>query len=281
MTSQPVANKPASGDGAAKRKRNRNKKKSGKNKEAGDATPAPSTGKSGGGDEEARMERLQSKLNPHAVLRNDLMNQGYSEEQVDVAMEEMWNKQLPYDEYEAVLKYLETGGKCFEDQATKNEAKKPTKEVVKSSEKTISSEKNDNLSGGEEQVKETVQASTLPEQAQPMTMAAKLDMVAGYENMTDAAFALTEWVSKAAKPHEVSKTYRSATVCVVGLYWLSPPLPSVAATKTFGPTICALSLRNSVRPRKLLPFLQSSVDPSQRVKINLDLKVWSCRQCFD
>ena len=36
-----------------------------------------------------------------------------------------------------------------------------------------------------------------------MTMIEKLDMVADFENLNDAVFALTEWVSKAAKPQEV------------------------------------------------------------------------------
>lgn len=36
-----------------------------------------------------------------------------------------------------------------------------------------------------------------------LAMAEKLDVVAGFESLTDAIFALTEWVNKAAKPSEV------------------------------------------------------------------------------
>ena len=41
----------------------------------------------------------------------------------------------------------------------------------------------------------------------PMSIIAKLEVVAGSENLSDAAFALTEWVIKAAKPDEVGALY--------------------------------------------------------------------------
>eukprot|EP00536_Pseudo-nitzschia_multiseries_P010752 jgi/Psemu1/67566/estExt_Genemark1.C_3380022 len=48
---------------------------------------------------------------PQQVLRHRLIEiEGYPADRVDRAMEEMWEKGLPYDEYKAVVEYLEDGG---------------------------------------------------------------------------------------------------------------------------------------------------------------------------
>jgi hypothetical protein len=166
-----------------KRKRNRKKKsKGGDNSNKNDSVK----------DEEKR-ETSDQKLNPHAVLREKLISKGFTGAEVDKAMEEMWDKGHAYDEYDAVLKYLKSVGKAEEEEA----------DSKKEETKAQDGEKD----GGVEESKEVEAEAVAKEEAKPappMTMAAKLDMVAGFENMTDAIFALTEWVSKAAKPREVS-----------------------------------------------------------------------------
>jgi hypothetical protein len=176
-----MSNEPAKADGVAKKKRNRKKKP--KNNNSKDATPS-------------KMEEPQKNgavtMNPHAALRNSINVQGYSFEEIDQAMEVMWDKGMAYDEVDAVLKYLKTGGKeDKKEEATPAEESKATEGEAETSQES------------EPEAPKVV----LAKQA-PMSMVAKLDMVADFENLPDAVFALTEWVNKAAKPKDVSKTNR-------------------------------------------------------------------------
>jgi hypothetical protein len=185
----------ATGD-APKRKRNRNKKKkNGTNGEASSHQQQQQDRAKGG----ERIDQIKGSLNPHLVLRNDLIGEGYTGEEVDTAMEEMWNKELLYDDYESILKYLKGGEKAFQGSSTSagNGSRSGDKK-----EANKDSTFDDGEGVGVEESKEDPEN----EQSAPsktMTMAEKLDMVAGFENFTDASFALTEWVNKAAKPHEV------------------------------------------------------------------------------
>lgn len=173
---------------AAKRRRNRKKKSKSKNSDAQ--------------KEEQRLQEIEdAKMNSHVKLRNDLLAEGFSAAQIDKAMEEMWNGNLMYDEYDEVLKYLKTGGKIesfggveeskeVEDQ-TQNEGT-----IAPDVDKGNSTTK-DSSTGVKPVTKD------LPSPAVPSTMAAKLDMVAGFEHLSDAIFAMTEWIIKVAKPQEV------------------------------------------------------------------------------
>lgn len=184
----------SSGD-APKRKRNRNRKKK-TNGVGGERQQRQQQAKEGG---EQPRQQGSSSLNPHLVLRNDLMAQGFSGEDVDKAMDEMWNKELPYDEYESVLKYLKLGEKAF----AKTNAGATSRDKTATS-STAAAEKGPNgMGGGVEESKDDSHEDAVQARAPSMSMAQKLDMVAGNENFVDAAFALTEWVNKAAKPHEV------------------------------------------------------------------------------
>jgi hypothetical protein len=188
--------------GAEPGKRKRNRKKKPKNK-------ASDTHDKSDNDQQAEEKASTTTLSPHAKLRNSLLAKGFKDKQIDQAMEEMWNKELAYDEYGAVLKYLNSGGKEEQKQANGSASATTT---TKTKDKKKPAE-NGHREGGVQESKET-EAEEKPPKSEvgsnkssgsaAKTMAAKLDMVAGFENMTDAIFALTEWVNQVAKPHEVS-----------------------------------------------------------------------------
>eukprot|EP00526_Cylindrotheca_closterium_P002388 CAMPEP_0113634408 /NCGR_PEP_ID=MMETSP0017_2-20120614/17915_1 /TAXON_ID=2856 /ORGANISM="Cylindrotheca closterium" /LENGTH=919 /DNA_ID=CAMNT_0000545103 /DNA_START=220 /DNA_END=2979 /DNA_ORIENTATION=- /assembly_acc=CAM_ASM_000147 len=181
---------------AAKRRRNRKKKN--KNK------------KSESQKEAERQKELEfSKMNNHAKLRNDLIQQGFSAQQIDTAMDEMWNQNMPYDEYEQVYKYLKEGKKPAEPKSA------PTTTIKKITE-------NDDDGGGVEETKEVDVTDLTPSQVKTPSsspkrgatngkksnlnsMAARLDLVADFDNLPDAIFAMTEWIIKAAKPNELEE----------------------------------------------------------------------------
>ena len=192
------------GNSAAKKRRNRKKKAKGKKSESQ--------------KEEERQKELEfSKMNNHAKLRSDLIAQGFTAQQIDNAMDEMWNQNMPYDEYEQVYKYLKEGGK----KTPPAPAATPTKKAAV--QKITEADDDDDDDGGVEETKEAEVADLTPSQvvtkaASPKrqvatspkrqgnlnSMAARLDLVAGFDSLPDAIFAMTEWIIKAAKPHEVS-----------------------------------------------------------------------------
>ena len=113
-------------------------------------------------------------------------------------MEEMWNKKLAYDEFDAVLLYMKTGGKTIESispvEITETGNKQRTNGIHVVGTSTMKAQK----------VEATSIQQQLEQSAASMTMASKLEMVATFENLSDAIFAMTEWIIKAAKPHEVN-----------------------------------------------------------------------------
>jgi 3-polyprenyl-4-hydroxybenzoate decarboxylase len=146
-------------------------------------------------------------LTPQEVLRQSLLAKGYSANDIDRATEEMWDKGLAYDELDAVLKYLE---KSDDDEgrhpveregAVSATEKKQDEDDDKDQRTTQTAETEDataEMSSGS-----AVPAPLQKPAAARTSMAAKLDMVAQAENLTDAIFALTQWINKAAKPDEV------------------------------------------------------------------------------
>mmetsp|Transcript_461 Transcript_461/g.1401 ORF Transcript_461/g.1401 Transcript_461/m.1401 type:complete len:850 (-) Transcript_461:280-2829(-) len=168
--------------------------------------------------------RQSGNLNPHERLRLSVMSRGFSAEEVTVAMDEMWELQLRYDEVDSVVSYLEskavqgeadtmvavfspdsatestsppTSAEALATEEVPEETKAPEEEVpapapspVAAASATTSSKSKGSLSGKKAK-------------AQPMGLMAKLEMVSNYENLNDAVFALTEWATKAAKPQEI------------------------------------------------------------------------------
>lgn len=200
----------AGGDAKKKKKRSRKKKP----KKGGDdrsttssnddlqpAVPAPQVPKS------------TVIMNPHAILRDRLMAAGFSARQIDRATEEMWDKGLAYDEFDAVLKYLKG-----ESDETKEEKKEKPLPSTSNPKAIVTTEKPVDNGSGTEETKdpETLEVKPPVKSGPPMTMEQKLETVAGFENLTDATFALTEWINKAAKPRDVSEYSSCADqICTV------------------------------------------------------------------
>lgn len=195
----------ATGFNDTKKKRSR-KKRSKKGKASTDearSTSSDSPMVAASASTEQRQLSAESKMNPHAFLRHRIQEEGFTTVQIDQAMEEMWNKDLAYDEYEAVLNYLkgEKDEKKNTNSPSDDESRNfASREGGSKVEPATSADKGMGIHGLQ------AAASRTPETkpATPMTMEQKLEMVAEFENMTDAVFALTEWVGKAAKPKEVS-----------------------------------------------------------------------------
>ena len=175
-------------DGDEKKKRIR-KKKPKKGNATEKATPPPST----------------IPMNPHSVLRNRLVGEGFSVSQVDQAMEEMWDKNLVYDDFQTVLAYLKGEKNGSQDEESKGTNGRE--------EATGKKDKIEDKSAGPTIVKKAKQDTLEPMAAEkdkpikavpPMSLEQRLDTVSNFENLTDAIFALTEWISKAAKPRDVS-----------------------------------------------------------------------------
>lgn len=183
----------AGGDSKKKKKRSRKKK-----------TKKGSDDRSTGSSDDDRQPVVQTPqlpgtavMNPHAILRKSLLAAGFSGADIDRAMSEMWDKDLPYDEFDAVVKYLKG-----EKEETAKEL--PTKAVDKpeAGGTAVASAKNGSAMDAP---RENDQEEDKPavKSAPPMTMEQKLEAVANFENLTDATFALTEWISKVAKPRDL------------------------------------------------------------------------------
>ncbi|OEU09266.1 hypothetical protein FRACYDRAFT_248602 [Fragilariopsis cylindrus CCMP1102] len=214
-------------------------------------------------------------LTPQEIIRNQLIDcDGYEPIRIDVAMGEMWDKGLSYDEYQAVLHYLQQGSgsgsgsssgidhiiTTHEEEevgtmtteehhgGSSSSSTMPSQQldngsVTVSSSDTrdtnnrnnnhddnviiISSSNNSNDTSSqigedddaaddeeeeeeEEEVASQQSSQTLTEKQKPPTsMASKLDMVARFENLTDAIFALTQWIKKAATFAEIEELCRA------------------------------------------------------------------------
>jgi hypothetical protein len=217
----------------AKRKRNR-RKKSKTSSQAVDGVPTKANGSSttstaastfdgsvtsesstqGGIDDAETALLINPPLRPASsqdVLRKSLVLKGFSLDEIDEAVIEMWDKQLPYDEEDAVLAYLEHCDGA-DGQVNMGTSRDDTKEKCQSEETDDSTNNDpsteDTLETEEQGEDGEIDDSDSDDEAEAMapaiTMAEKLDMVAGFESLADSIFALSQWVNKAAKPQEVS-----------------------------------------------------------------------------
>jgi len=201
-----------------KKKRNRKKKKK---KGATASTASTNTTKT------RTKSNKNNILTPQEILRIDKM------------MGEMLDKGLPYDEYNAVLNYLQssesrssdviiTVGVKAVDVDVDIDGRNNIKEVdTKVTEPELSSPSQPSEGGGSD--KDTEQDNNngdvitfknsnededeKEEESQqtksPITMTTRLAMVAEFEDLTDAILALTQWVNKAAKLEEIEDLCRA------------------------------------------------------------------------
>lgn len=162
----------------------------------------------------------QSTLNPHAQLRQRLVKEGYSEDEVDRSMEEMWERNLHYDDFNEVLSFLRARN-ADKDQSEAPPSEEETK-TASTAESASTATNNDRRHRADDSVDESEKSEGAIDIAgfvddahapgptrhrnrgvHPLNMSSKLDLVADYENLADAAFALSEWVAKAADRDEV------------------------------------------------------------------------------
>ena len=125
-------------------------------------------------------------------VRENFNSTGFNSQEIDAAMEHVWNQQLACDEFEAVLHHLKLGAVDLDRGSVNIDSKENVCGTI--SESALKSE----CTPGHAALLKDISPKL------PTSMASKLDVVAGFGNLTDAAFALTEWVVKAAKPEEVS-----------------------------------------------------------------------------
>ena len=182
---------------------------------------------------------------PQDVLRQRLIEKdGYEATQIEQAMEEMWERGMPFDEYESVICYLQSGyaptlcgaatasttstsglsismtteeeevdlashsqNESFSLEESVEKEEGPTTNIALNGDIPTVIKEND-CEKDEEEPKEPQQESNLEEYIEEPTrptMATKLDTVASFEILTDAIFALTQWVKKAASKEEVRR----------------------------------------------------------------------------
>lgn len=136
-------------------------------------------------------------LNPMAKVHDRLMEEGYSDKEVEKAMNEMWEKEMTgYDDYDAVLAYLRGTNEAQDESTAPSTAPSMTLDEP-------------SLNGHvyeeavEEEKEEIEDASISTASSQHLDMAARLDMVAESEGLGDSAYALNKWITEKAKQSEV------------------------------------------------------------------------------
>jgi hypothetical protein len=108
--------------------------------------------------------------------------------------------------------------------------------------------------------------------AQQMTMAEKLDIVAGFENMTDAVFALTEWVRSTRQPSLRRRVLKRSIV-----NGFRSSLLKETRTTISPPCFHFTRFQSCVplkRQPRCLPFFKG---PSRNVRINRNSTLPSCQ----
>lgn len=191
-------------------------------------------------------------LNPHDKIRFDLARLGFSHSEIDTALEEMWNMQLKYDEFDSVLSYLNTREppapipdasipdkeekfvaveQVYEEKQTLANTEVPkmedppalTEEPSSAPPSVEQQVAMDNVAPKISAVEDVVSSESAgtkkrprngqQQQQQPPPAAAaaprglgeKLDMVSNHESLSDAVFALTEWVVRVATADEIAE----------------------------------------------------------------------------
>eukprot|EP00934_Nitzschia_sp_Nitz4_P003189 Nitzschia sp. Nitz4//scaffold82_size85912//69800//73896//NITZ4_005150-RA/size85912-processed-gene-0.126-mRNA-1//-1//CDS//3329558862//3179//frame0 len=204
-----------------KKKRNRKKKKSGDANNSNSNNNSTTNNSSGAASnsgsatlsqQEEELLRQQDKMNPHARLRHRLFTEAsYSLEEIDQAMEEMWNKNLAYDDFDSVCLYLCEGDPTpVSSEPIMQETSRPPPTQASyepwKGHDVVTTTSNNHRSrggGGVEESKEAPPDELASKPAAQTTMEGRLEMVVSFDNLTDAIFAVTEWVSKAAKPQDL------------------------------------------------------------------------------
>jgi len=163
-------------------------------------------------------------LNPLDKVKAGLQTLGYSLSQIEKALEEMWDTQLPYDDVESVHNFLmmkahvkrtvepkveipknmDTAVNPIEAEAL---ASQPASDFVeddiagKVHESDAFEKKDENNQEEEEEEEDDVE--TTNQSQPPVTLASKLEIAANYEDLNQAISALSDWVTRSASSSEV------------------------------------------------------------------------------
>ena len=216
------------------------------------------------------------RLDPQTQLRQTLINEGFAERDIDGALGKMWDRQLPYDDCNAVRDFLReenvdgfVKGQCPPEEETKttstadstsgtttNPSDRDDENRPPSTESEANAERQSLGSAKDNRTKDDSQQKPKKSIGHSLDIASKLELVADYENLTDAAFALSEWVAKAADAAEVRAPFFFTLV-----YMSSCPYTTYChSLESTGPNMCFVRLaahifgtrlRSSARHRRL------------------------------
>lgn len=146
-------------------------------------------------------------FNSSANTRNRLVAEGYSAQEVEKAMDDMWNRQMTgYDDYNAVLAYLKGNHEAQDESTAPSTAPSDSLNGYHIHEEEVAEEEEEEESKEEAIMMEDT-ASISTASSQHLDMAARLDMVAESDDLGDSAFALNKWISEMAKQNEVRTSW--------------------------------------------------------------------------
>jgi hypothetical protein len=155
---------------------------------------------------------------PNVKCGNLILTNKFTEVDTDRACEDMWRIGHIHDDYNSASSFVEK----HHDRENINDAPPPTEEESKttsttqtatsSTHDTSSNHGEDSLLSGvgskyaiDSNISTTISVSSLQPRKTTKSsyISSKLDLVADYENLVVATFALSEWVAKVAEPDEV------------------------------------------------------------------------------
>lgn len=172
-----------------------------------------------------------ASLNPHEKLCHDLGQHGYTPLEIENALEEMWNLDMQYDDFQAALAFLESKkaqkeadaeremiaqavAVTIENRETSEVEDKAEEESALSESSVVEAESNtENSSAPAPAVPPSVSGSESKSQtkSQSMDLSSKLNLVANFEVLSDAIIALSEWVTKAATLNQLNSLCESGS----------------------------------------------------------------------
>ena len=165
-----------------------------------------------------------ASLNPHEKLCYNLGQHGYTSIEIENALEEMWNLDMQYDDFQAALAFLESKKAQKEAEAEREMIAQVVTETIENME--ISNAQEDEVvedsppsESSLAEAESNMENSSVPaprfppsvsgsesksqSKSQTLDLSSKLNLVANFEVLSDAIIALSEWVTKAATLNKV------------------------------------------------------------------------------
>ena len=207
----------------SQKKRLRQKRKKARNHAAGDDTASMTSSDASlvqQQQEQVAMDAAFVHGDEYASIltpaeRQALLEEGFSQTTIVQAFEAMWDRNLAYDEYEAVLRFLRNGDGDEEEEEEEMVVDENKEDLGdQGTVQTFSSYgEGESQSAGDTSSADLSAPSPKEQPKAKLSMVEKLDVVANAENVTDSIFALTQWISRVASSHEVRSEYDDGIVC--------------------------------------------------------------------